>query len=87
MKKKNLSNSKKYLYICSLIWFRGREARQRSAKPRTAVRIRSKPPTKGCFFLRSSLFLLKFMDTISIQPFKGLRPLEGFLYPNLIAFI
>src|ERR1700679_2291960 len=27
-----------------MVWFRGRVARQRSAKPFTAVRIRSKPP-------------------------------------------
>jgi hypothetical protein len=32
------------LFFMFVIWFRGREARQRSAKPPTAVRIRSEPP-------------------------------------------
>jgi hypothetical protein len=30
-----------------MVWFRGRVARQRSAKPFTAVRIRSKPRFKA----------------------------------------
>ncbi len=33
-----------FFYIFAFAkWFRGRVARQRSAKPRTAVRLRSKP--------------------------------------------
>jgi hypothetical protein len=59
-----ISIKKYFLYLQKIIWSHGRVARQRSAKPSTAVRIRLRP------FLFHILLLFFKITFINIYFFK-----------------
>lgn len=64
----------KKFYLCNpKPWSRGRVARQRSAKPRTAVRIRSRPPSPaffaGHFFSSVSKYHFFSFSSVLLQQF------------------